>query len=120
MLNILALEVKDEILSGEPLYTIKDGNGNILYDNVKLELKTSTIQQGTELNKVLFDKIDESFKNIIKTINNMNLNKRTQELLHNQILGIIQTIGNRSETQDIRIKNLESRMTSLENKVAKL
>lgn len=64
MLNVLTLEVKDEVLSGEPLYVIKDSTGNVLYDNVKLELKTPLIQEGTELNKALFDKIDEGFTNI--------------------------------------------------------
>lgn len=64
MLNVLTLEVKDEILEGEPLYIIKDSNGNIIYDNVQLELKTPLLQEGTAINKQLFDKINEGFTNI--------------------------------------------------------
>lgn len=120
MLNLLTLEVKDQVLSGEPLYVIKDSTGNVLYDNVKLELKTPLVQQGTELNKALFDKIDESFKSVIKAINNMTTNKTTQDFTHNQVLGVIGNIGNMSSTQDIRIENLESRMSKLESRVSNL
>ena len=51
------LEVKDEILNGEPLYRMRDNNGNIIYDNFSLEMITEVIQGGTPLNKALFDKI---------------------------------------------------------------
>ncbi len=49
------IEVKDEILAGEPLYNIFDSQGNLIYNGVKIELITALIQQGTPLNKALFD-----------------------------------------------------------------
>lgn len=51
------LEIKDEVLSGEPRYTIRDNQGNILQDNVDITLKTPIIQEGTPVNKVLFDNL---------------------------------------------------------------
>lgn len=53
------IEVKDEILNGEPLYRIKDNQGNILHDNITIEMITQLIQAGTPINKVLFDSIKE-------------------------------------------------------------
>lgn len=54
------LEVKDEILNGEPKYRLKDENGNIIYDNLSIEQITPVIQEGTPINKVLFDSIQNS------------------------------------------------------------
>lgn len=51
------IEVKDEILNGEPKYRLKDENGNVIYDNFSIEQITPVIQEGTPLNKVLFDSI---------------------------------------------------------------
>lgn len=49
------LEVKDEVLNGEPLYRGKDKNGNILFDEITIEMITEVLQEGTPLNKALFD-----------------------------------------------------------------
>lgn len=49
------IEVKDEILDGEPLYRIRDEAENIIYDNVTIEMTTRAIQEGTPINKALFD-----------------------------------------------------------------
>lgn len=54
------IEVKDEILSGEPLYDISDSQGNLIYSGVRIELITALVQQGTPLNKLLFDSINSS------------------------------------------------------------
>lgn len=60
------LNIKDEILdttgqtNSNPRYTIRDNNGNVLFDNVIIELKTPLIQEGTPLNKVVFDEIQET------------------------------------------------------------
>lgn len=51
------IEVKDEILNGEPRYRLKDENGKVIYDNLSIEQITPTIQEGTPINKVLFDSI---------------------------------------------------------------
>ena len=53
------IEVKDEILDGEPLYRIRDEQGNILQDNVTIEMITEPIQEGTPLNKALFDSVED-------------------------------------------------------------
>lgn len=64
------LEVKDEILEGEPRYRIRDKNNNIINDDVLIEQKTPIIQEGTPLNKALFDSIkadfDSTYRNIPK------------------------------------------------------
>lgn len=49
--------VIDEVLAGEPRYTIKDNGGTTLYDNVQIDLKTQVTTTGTPLNKALFDSI---------------------------------------------------------------
>lgn len=51
--------VVDEVLAGQPRYTIKDNGGTTLYDNVQIDLKTAVTTQGTPLNKVLFDSIKD-------------------------------------------------------------
>lgn len=52
------LNVKDEILTGEPKYKIKQ-NDTTLYDNVTIEMVTPVQQQGTPINKELFDTISK-------------------------------------------------------------
>ena len=47
-------DIKDEVLSGEPRYTIKNSSGNVLNDNVDISLKTSITQEGTPVNRALF------------------------------------------------------------------
>ena len=49
------IEVKDEILESEPSYRILDKNGNILFDEITIEMITKVLQAGTPLNKALFD-----------------------------------------------------------------
>lgn len=44
-------DVVDEVLSGLPLYTIRDKNGNVLNDDVDIALKTPVTQQGTPINR---------------------------------------------------------------------
>lgn len=51
------IEIKDEILNDEPFYRIRDKNGNILFDNLTIEQITPVVQEGTPINKVLFDSI---------------------------------------------------------------
>lgn len=51
------IEVKDEVLAGEPKYRIRDNAGNILYDNLTLEQITEVIEEGTPINKAFFDSI---------------------------------------------------------------
>lgn len=62
------VEVKDEILGGNPQYDIKDANGNILFANCSIEMVTEILQQGTPLNKEYFARI----QGIIDYINNKN------------------------------------------------
>lgn len=51
------IEVQDEVLNGEPLYRMRDKDGNILFDNFTIEQITSILQEGTNINKYLFDNI---------------------------------------------------------------
>lgn len=60
------LEVKDEILNGEPLYRLVDKNNNILFDNLRIEMITPVGQEGTPLNKALFDSINADINNRLK------------------------------------------------------
>lgn len=55
------IEVKDEILSDEPRYRIRDDNGAVLYDNLNIEMITPVTQAGTPINKALFDSINYDF-----------------------------------------------------------
>lgn len=50
-------DIKDEILSGEPRYTIQDNDGRVINDNVQITLKTTVTQDGTPINKVLFQNL---------------------------------------------------------------
>lgn len=58
------IEVNDEILSANPKFRIRDSNNNIIMDNLTIEQITPVIQQGTPLNKALFDAIQNWFLNI--------------------------------------------------------
>lgn len=64
------INVQDEILdtSGQldskPRYRIRDNNGTILYDNVTLEVATPVTQEGTAIDKALFDKVDDNFDEV--------------------------------------------------------
>lgn len=49
--------VVDEILQDEPVYRILDNEGNIILDNISIEMITAISQVGTALNKALFDSI---------------------------------------------------------------
>lgn len=62
------IEVQDEILNGEPRYRIIDSSGNIILDNINIEMITSVQQDGTPINKVLFDSI-KSGNDLIQKVN---------------------------------------------------
>ena len=56
----MLVDVKDEVLAGEPLYNIKDAAGEITDGNVKIELGTEVLEEGTPLNKALLDKVTQN------------------------------------------------------------
>lgn len=58
------IEVVDEILADNPRFRIRDNAGNIILDNITIEMITEIIQAGTKLNKVLFDSIQTDFDSI--------------------------------------------------------
>lgn len=68
------IDIKDEILnvSGQPdvnpRYTIRDNNGNVINDNVQIEMKTPVIQQPTPLNKKLFQDFNDDIMNETKDL----------------------------------------------------
>lgn len=51
------INIKDEILGGEPRYKIVDSAGAVISNNCSIELITQLIQEGTPLNKELFTDI---------------------------------------------------------------
>lgn len=63
------IDIKDEILTGEPRYRIRDNNGNILQDNVAIEKTTSVKQEATPINKKLF----QDFYKDISPVGNIRL-----------------------------------------------
>ena len=56
----MLVDVKDEVLAGEPLYNIKNAAGEITDSNVKIELGTEVLEEGTPLNKALLDKVTQN------------------------------------------------------------
>lgn len=59
------IEVKDEVLEGEARYRIRDNNGNIIFDNLTIEQITPTTQEGTPINKALFESLQNDIYDII-------------------------------------------------------
>lgn len=57
------IDIKDEILTGEPRYRIRDNNGNIIQDNVSIEQITGVIQEPTPVNKALLENLQTSILN---------------------------------------------------------
>ena len=58
------VEVKDEILASEPSFRITDKDGNIIFDEISIDMITKVLQIGTPLNKVLFDSIKNDIDNL--------------------------------------------------------
>lgn len=56
------IEVKDEILTDEPRYVIRNSSGQVIEEDVTIEMTTPVVQEGTPLNKALFDSINEDFE----------------------------------------------------------
>lgn len=52
------INVQDEILDGLPKYNILDENGKVLFANCSIVLSTNVVQEGSNLNKDLFDRIE--------------------------------------------------------------
>ena len=50
-------EILDEVLEGEPRYTIKENDGSVFQDNMDIVLRTPIVQEGTPINKKLFNNI---------------------------------------------------------------
>lgn len=69
------IEVQDEILSGKPRYQIVDYNGNVIYTNVSVDLVNDVIQEGTPLNKALFDSIKQKMDSNSNKIDNLHFTK---------------------------------------------
>lgn len=46
--------ILDEVLDGDPRYTIKEDNGEVFQDNMDIVLRTPVVQEGTPINRALF------------------------------------------------------------------
>ena len=55
-------------LDQDPRYTIRDNNGNVIQDNVKIELKTPVLVTGTDINKATLEGIQTDLMNETKLI----------------------------------------------------
>ena len=55
-------------LDQDARYTIRDNNGNVVYDNVKIELKTPVSVEGTPINKATLEGIQNDLMNETKLI----------------------------------------------------
>lgn len=60
------LDIKDEIINGEPKYNIVDKNGNTINENVFIDLANDVIESGTELNKENLSIIQQTSRGLIK------------------------------------------------------
>ena len=135
------INVQDEILdvSGQldnnPRYRILDNNGAVLFDNVMLEIATPVIQEGTPINKILFDKINgalvavsskengEDFKKYIetgeyggiKTPDILDPLYELKDLWQKEIESKINSINTSISSLNTSISSLNTRITALEN-----
>lgn len=55
-------------LDQDPRYTVRDNNGNVLFDNVKIELKTPVSVEGTDINKATLEGIQTDLMNETKLV----------------------------------------------------
>lgn len=81
MLNLTLLEVKDEIISGEAKYNVYDKDGKLLYENCSISLSNEIIQEGTPLNKVLFDSVNSALIKISEYLMSNKLGDDTYSFL---------------------------------------
>lgn len=68
------IEFKDEILDvtsqpdNKPRYRIRDNNGNVLYENVQLEVQTPVVQEGTKVNANMFNTLNNQISNFANDV----------------------------------------------------
>lgn len=72
------IDFKDEILSGEARYRVRNDSGDIINDNVIIEQITPVIQEGTPVNKASFNKIDIALREERFVFFNTTLKKYSQ------------------------------------------
>lgn len=116
-LQIERLNVQDEIIEESIRYDIKDESGNIIYRNVGIEFITTLLQEGTPLNKALFDKVDRNFEKIKNNFNKANSGLETRQFFDDEILGIIELLIMRAMKSSLNIASLQERVTGLEGRV---
>jgi hypothetical protein len=58
----------DEVLAGEEKYTIKNSAGSVLYDDVKIELKTPVSQAGSDVSADRMNHIEQGIKTVEESI----------------------------------------------------
>lgn len=138
-MNIQKIEFQDEILDpvgqsdNKPRYRIRDNSGNVIYDNVTLELSTPVIQEGTALNKAFFDKIEANLEAIANKDNGESFKRYIFEGIYNEIKTPflldstfeIKELGEQELEKNIDgiqsdVSSIKSDITSLETRVKKL
>lgn len=110
------IDIKDEILSGDPRYRIRDNNGNILQDNISIEQITHTVQEPTSINKVLFQNMyNETMQDTRNLIVDYTLEEDAQQVTidgldleaDGGIYDIVLTGSSSTSYMGMRINNIE-------------
>ena len=58
------IDFKDEILDGEARYNVRGLDGNVIHDDVTIEMGTHVVQEGTPLNKDFFTRFYNNIKSV--------------------------------------------------------
>lgn len=114
MIILESLNVVDEQLSNEPLFRIRNANGEIVVDNCSIELITQVLQNGTPVNKLLFDKIDSNTENMYYFL-------PTGKSLEQYLEGVFPGMANYSGfSNEGKIKMLEEEIQTLKSEISSL
>lgn len=82
------INIVDEVLEGEPLYRAVDKDGNIVLDNIRLELITPVKTAGTPLTRALFNSI-KSGNDLVQKYNKPTAYKESDDYNYLKLNNII-------------------------------
>ena len=69
MVELEMINAVDEVLDGAEKFNIIKADNTTLAINCSITLATPLINEGTKLNKELFDKIDRNFQRLVRLLN---------------------------------------------------
>lgn len=119
------IEFKDEILDvtsqpdNKPRYRIRDNNGNVLYENVQLEVQTPVVQEGTKVNADMFNLINGAMQTVASKENGDDFKKyiETGEYGGLKTPDLLDPLY---EVKDMWQKEIESNISTLRTEVSSL